>query len=197
MRALAAVPTLVWILVGVLVFLGFAGLFGGLGTAQRQADQLPVIAVGEEHVGPQFSVAVHDATLMDVAPGFSLEADDGNEYLVVTVTLTNNYRVSTTSIRDAIALEWLDEEYAKVERTVVVSDKTTLAQVHPGVPVDVAMVWQVPRDTIDDGEELRVSVMEASLRTNSGLTFGDYWHDPVPVAYVDVPAERTVDGGGD
>lgn len=196
-RALDAVPTLVWILIGALVLLGIAGLFGGLGTAQRHVDELPVIPVGEEHVGPQFSVAVHDATLMDVAPGYSFEAEEGNEYLVVTLTLTNNYRISTVSIDKAIALEWIDEELSRVDRTVVVSDRTTLAQAHPGVPVDVAFVWQVPRDSIDEGDEVRVSIMEASLRTDSELTFGDYWHGPVPVAYVDVVAERDTSGGDD
>ena len=197
LRALDAVPTLVWILVGALVLLGVAGLFGGLNTAQRHVEELPSIPVGEEHVGPQFSVAVHDATLMDVAPGFSIEADEGNEYLVVTVTLTNNYTKSTILIKEAIALEWLDTEHATVERTVVVSDRTTLVQAHPGVPVDVAMVWQVPRDSIDEGDELRVSIMEASLRTDSELVADEYWHDPVPVAYVDVVAKRDLSGSSE
>lgn len=193
-RALDAVPTLVWVGVAALVVVGIVGLFGGLATAQRHLEEPPVLAVGEEHVGPQFSVEVHDATLMDVAPGFSIEADEGNEYLVVTITLTNNHTRSTTSMDDAIALEWLDEDHIAVDRLVVVSDETSLAQAHPRLPVDIAVVWQVPRGSIDEGETLRVSIMEASLRTDSELTYGDYWYDPLPVAYVDLVASRAEGG---
>lgn len=193
-RALDAVPAFAWVGAAALVVVGVVGLFGGLATAQRHLEEPPVLAVGEEHIGPQFTVQVHDAALMDVAPGFSIEADDGNEYLVVTVTLTNNYIKSATSPDEAIALEWLDEDHINVDRVVVVSDGTSLAQAHPHLPVDVAVVWQVPRGSIDEGETLRVSIMEAALRTDSELTYGDYWYDPIPVAYVDLVAER-VEGG--
>lgn len=187
-------PVFVWVALGALVIVGIIGLFGGLNTAERHTQELPVLKLGEAHVGPQFTVAVHDATLMDVAPGFSIEADDGNEYLVVNVTLTNNHTESTTSLLHAIELQWLDKEHADVERVVVASDGTSLAQAHPHLPVDLAIVWQVPRGSIADGDALRVSIMEASLRTDSELTYGEYWYDPVAVAYVDVPADRAPAG---
>lgn len=189
-RVLDTVSTRHWILLGGAVLLAITGLFGGLATADKQIRELPVLAVGEEHVGPQFSVAVHDLELMDVAPGYSFEADEGNEYLVVTMTLTNNYVTSTIAITDAIGFEWLDEEYSTADRTVLLSDSTTLAQAHPHLPIEVAMVWQVPRDSIAEGETVPVSIMQASLRTDGDVTFGAYWYDPVPVAHVNVTAHR-------
>ena len=187
---LDTVSTRYWIIIIGAVLLAVTGLFGGLATAENLTPELPVLAVGEEHVGPQFTVAVHKVELMDVAPGYSFEADEGNEYLVATVTLTNNYVTSTTAITEAIGLDWLDEEHSTVDRTVLLSDSTTLAQAHPNLPIDVAIVWQLPRDAIDEGETVQVSIMDASLRTDSDLTFGEYWYDPVPVAHVDLTAHR-------
>ena len=191
-RVLDAVSTRHWILLIGAVILAITGLFGGLATADEETAELPVLAAGEEHVGPQFSVAVHDLELMDVAPGYSFEADEGNEYLVVTLTLTNNYVTSTTAITEAIGFDWLDEEYSTADRTVLLSDSTTLVQAHPDIPVDVALVWQIPRDSVADGETVQVSIMQASLRTNGDLTFGAYWYDPVPVAHVDLTAHRVI-----
>ncbi|MGV8881315.1 MAG: hypothetical protein ACOH19_04105 [Rhodoglobus sp.] len=187
-RLLDKVSTRHWILFGGAVLLALTGLFGGLATAENDEAELPVLAVGEEHMGPQFSVAVHDLQLMDVAPGYTFEPEDGNEYLVVTVTLTNNWVASTTDIGEAITIEGL--ELPTIDRTVLLSDSTALPQAHPRIPIDVALVWQVPRDTFTDGETVQVSIMEASLRTESDLLFGDYWYDPLPVAHVTVTAHR-------
>lgn len=192
-RLLDKVSTRHWILVAGAVLLAITGLFGGLTTVEKEVVVLPVLAVGEEHVGPQFSVAVHDLELMDVAPGYTFEPDEGNEYLVVTVTLTNNWVASTTDIDEAITIEGLD--LPPIDRRVLLSDSTELPQAHPRIPIDVALVWQIPRDTFADGETVQVAIMEASLRTESELSFGDYWYDPLPVAHVELTAHRIVAGG--
>jgi len=187
-RLLDTVSTRHWILLAGAVLLAITGLFGGLATVEKEPVVLPVLPIGEEHVGAQFGVAVHSVELMDVAPAYTFEADEGNEYLVVSITLTNNFVVSTTDIDEAISLEGL--KLPKIDRTVLLSDSTPLPQAHPGLPIDVALVWQVPRGSVADKETVQVSIMEASLQTEPDLLFGDYWYDPVPVAHVDLTAHR-------
>lgn len=194
-RLLDKVSTRHWILVAGAVVLAITGLFGGLATVHKDEPVLPVLSVGEEHVGPHFSVAVHDLELMDIAPDYSFEADDGNEYLVATITVTNNWVETTTSLKDALALDFLDKEHSTVDRTFLLSDSTPLPQMHPRLPIDVGVVWQVPRGSIADDQIVRVSIMEATLNTDTVLTYGDRWDDPLPVALVELPVHRVADAG--
>jgi hypothetical protein len=191
-RLLDKVSTRHWILFAGAVLLAIAGLFGGLATVHKEEPELPMLSVGEEYAGAQFSVAVQKLELMDIAPDYSFEADEGNEYLVATITLTNNWVETTTAIKDAIALEFLDKEHSAAERTFLVSDSTPLPQAQPGLPIDVGVVWQVPRGSIADDHMVQVSIMEATLNTKTVLTYGDRWDDPLPVALVELPVHRVV-----
>ncbi len=180
-------PLFWWFVAGAALLLGVSALFGGLDEADRSAAEPPLVPVGERIVRDEFTVVVESARLMDIAPGYSLEPEAGNRYLVVTTTVTNNWRVSTTSLGDLLHLEWAEEPDAT--RTVRLIDDSPLAQANPGFPVNVAFVWEIPQGEREVGETARITVSARTLTEDGDVTYGSYWSDPRPTAYVDVIVE--------
>ncbi len=176
-----------WLVAGAAVILGASALFGGLDEATPSAEEVPVTAVGEPIVRDEFTVIVESAQLMDIAPGYSLEPEAGNTYFVVSATVTNNWRVSTTSLGDLLRLEWAEEPDAT--RTVRLIDDSPLAQANPGVPTSVAFVWEIPQAEREVGATARITVSARTLTEDGDVTYGSYWSDPRPTAYVDVIVE--------
>jgi hypothetical protein len=170
LRVLDSVPAKWWLFGIAALVLAASALFGGLADAGRAEVELPVLTAGEEFVGPQLTTTISSAELTDVAPDYSFEPEEGNTYLVVTAVVTNTVKKSTTSVADLLQLEWLDDDAQGVtERVALVSDGTSLPQANPGVPIEVAFVWEVPVGNVVPGD-----------------TFGDYWSNPVVAAHVDV-----------
>lgn len=187
-RWLAAVPTSIWFLVGLGIILGVSALFGGLDDADLSARQPPVVAAGEEIVRDEFTTTVHSARLTDVTPGYSFEPEEGFTYLVVEATVTNNGLVTTISFSDLLAIDSLEEPVAT--RIVRLIDNSTLPQANPGVPTEIAFVWEVPEDAVAPGDTVRLTVNAKTFTRDGDVTFGSYWSDPQPSAYVELEVDR-------
>lgn len=185
--ALDSVPARWWLFAIAAVALAASAIFGGLDDASQADPEPPVLSPGEAFVGPQLTTTLHTAELMDVAPGYTLEPDDGFTYLVVTATVTNTSVTSTTAIDDLLQLEWLDDETkGEPDRTALVSDETPLPQANPGVPMDVAYIWQVPIGELESGDTVRVSIRSKTFVQDGDVTYGSYWAYPVVAARVDL-----------
>ena len=189
-RWLDRVPLRWWFIAGVAVLLAISALFGGLADADRVEAGPVEVGAGTEIVGPELTTTVRSAEISSSAPGVFGEAEEGTAYLVIEATVTNTWRVSTITFTDLLQLPSLGEEGAKAERVVLLSDNTTGVQAHPGVPVDVAFVWELPVLQLPDST-IAVSVMAKTLTEDGDVTYGSYWSDPEPIAIVTL----TVEGG--
>ncbi len=177
-----------WFLTGVGALLAISALFGGLADAESVAAGPPHVEAGTENVGPQFTSIVRSAETSPVVPGIVSEPEEGNTYLLVSATVTNTWRISTNA-NDLLQLPWLGDGLAVAERVVLVSDGTTNPQAHPGVPIDVVYVWEVPLADVPEST-MPVTVIEKVLTEDGDLTYGAYWSDPTPAAIVTLAVER-------
>lgn len=186
-RWLGSIPTSIWFIVGAALILGASALFGGLDDADLSARQPPVVPVGEEIARDEFTTVVHSAYLADVAPGFTLEPDEGNTYLVVEATVTNHGRVTTITFSDLLQLDQLEDPLAA--RTARLIDGSGLPHANPGLPIAVAFIWEIPEGTVSPGDTVQLTVMAKSFMEDGDVTFGSYWSDPQPTAFVDVEVD--------
>lgn len=186
-RWIESVPTSVWLIAGAAVILGVSALFGGLDDADLSSREPPVVAADEEIARDELSTIVHSASLTDLAPGYSFEPDEGNTYLVVEATVTNNARVTTTAFTDLLQFDWLEDPLAT--RTVRLIDGSGVPQANPGIPTAVAFVWEIPEARVSTGDSVRLTVMAKSFTADGDVTFGSYWSDPRPTAFVDLEVE--------
>ncbi|MDO7881634.1 hypothetical protein [Antiquaquibacter soli] len=186
-RWLAAVPTSAWIVVGAGAVLGISALFGGLDEADLSSKQPPVVAVDEPIVRDELTIAVHSAELSMVAPDYSFEPDEGMIYLLVEATVTNNYTTTAIGLDEALRLD--GTEKPTTDRLARVVDGSSLPQANPGLPIGVVWVFQVPEDEVAPGDTVRVTVTAKSFTEDGDVTYGSYWSDPKPTAFVDVEVQ--------
>jgi len=182
---LSAMPFGWWIVAGVALVLGVSALFGGLADADLSANDPPVVASGEEIVRDELTTVVASVAVGADFPGIVSAPDDGQTHLVLTATVTNNYRLSTVAITDLFQFDQIPD-MPPYDRVVLLADGTTLPQAHPGVPLEAAWVWTIDDDVIKVGDTVRVSVMAKTLTEDGLVSYGSYWSDPVPTAWVDL-----------
>lgn len=188
-RLLAAVPTLWWIILAAVLVLGASALFGGLEEADGAGEvDVPVLSVGDELIGEEFTATITGARLYDAYPSEYNEPEEGNRLLVVTARVTNNW-TEYTSLQELLRLDFLGETEQYTQNRVLLSDLTGNPIAIPRVPLDVGYVWEVPADAFDDGDTVRITITARTLFTDNFVTFGDYWTDPQPAAFVDVTIE--------
>jgi len=189
-KAIDSVP-LKWWFTGVgVVILAVSAAFGGLADAQEVRALIPQLQPGDQFVGPELSATLHSAELTDVAPDYTIEPEAGNTYLVVTATVTNNWKESTILISDLLRLEWLKDEAEGVpSRVALLSDGTSLPQANPGVPIEVAYIWEVPLDALTPGDDVEVAIRTKTFVLDGDVTYGSYWADPVTAATVTLEVE--------
>ena len=189
-RWLAALPLRWWLTIGVALLIAASAVFGGLAEATEVRNGPVILEPGQEFVGPELTTTVTSAEITDVAPGLTLEPDEGNTYVVVEATVTNTWRVSSITFGDLLQLPWLGEEWQVAERTVLLSDGTIGVQVNPDVPVEVAFVWEIPRELVPTDGVIPVTIMAKSLTEDGLVTYGSYWSSPEPAALVTLEAAQ-------
>lgn len=190
-RLIDAIPVKWWLAIVAALILAASAIFGGLDDAAPAEAETPVLSAGEPFVGPELTASLHEAWLTDLAPGLTLNPDDGFTFLVVSATVTNTWTRSTTAIRDLLQLEWIvDDTAGEPDRTALISDGTPSPQAEPGVPMEVAYIWQVPIDRVADGDTVRVAIRSKTLTVDGDVTFGSYWADPTIAAQVDLEVSQ-------
>ncbi|WP_327016716.1 hypothetical protein [Cryobacterium sp. MP_3.1] len=172
-----------WLVTGVTtVLLGLSALFGGLEDAPVQAA--PVIAAGERHVGSELTVTVSQALLIDAFPEQLLVPAAGNRLLVVRAMVDN-------TTREAIRLGTAESDRMRVggvsglpqaeppTRVLVIDDGSGTVFAQPGVPVEVAFIWEVAGDAVAKGDSIAVHLLDRVLISEGELTYGGLYDDPV------------------
>jgi hypothetical protein len=186
-RGLAAKVPTTWILAGVAaLLLAASALFGGLNDAP--AEPIPELALGDVHHGSRIDLEVSRASLIDGFPDLFLEPAEGNRFLVIVGTATN---VSTVPVRQTItnggaplpATVISPAGIDGIENTapssiLVFSDATVATDLQPGVPVELAYLWEVPADALHDGDSLVLDFWDEEYDGEARIYFGARYRDP-------------------
>ena len=191
------VPTRWLVASGSGILLAASAVFGGLNDAEPVEP--PHLEVGEAHAGLEMDVTVNGGVLIDAFPEVNLIPDDGNRLFVVRATVENTTtaarRLSSTE-PDPIQVDGVPEVAAgqAPTRILVIDDGSDLVVVQPGVPVELAFIWEIPADALAAGDTVAVSVLDRVYIGEGELTYGGLYGDPAVSATVDL--ELTDVGAG-
>lgn len=189
-----------WIgLAVVALFLAVSAAFGGLADAPVQA--LPQLAAGESVTGAQLRVAVNRVVLVDSLPEQYIVPEDGGRLLIVVATVENVFTqpVATSSSGAGsnlrpMGVAGVDADTEPVA-VIIVSDGTRGAQLQPGIPERLAYVWEVPRDAVADGDDVRVDIFD-KVMSPGFITYGSRFDNPFVSAFTTVPVDDLGSGAG-
>jgi len=182
------VPTLVWIGAAALVVVGVVALFGGLDDAEATVDvtELQALAVGVASGGAPTDVTVLSVSRTTAMPELWLEADPGQEFIVVEIDAVNTWDRTTVGIRSAVLLE-LDGELVEADRVMVSADLAAVSTLPPRVPTRMTLIWPVPVGAV--GDVAPVLVTDSVFVPDPVLLDAPYWRDLGPRWVVSAPVE--------
>ncbi|MCU1447745.1 hypothetical protein [Cryobacterium sp.] len=144
----------------------------------------PLIKPGDTYVGTELTVTVSQALLIDAFPEQNLTPEEGNRLLVVRAVVENT---TTAPLRlspveaDSILVVSVSGLVAVDPPTniLVIDDGSDEVVVQPGVPVEVAYVWEVDEGAVAKGERIEVQLLDRVLISEGRLTYGGVYDDPV------------------
>ena len=187
------VPWWVWTIAVLVAITGLVAAIGGF--ADVPEESLPEVALGAEWVGGEANAVVHSAYLSETIPGSGTPADDGEVYLVVDVTAAANGDRPSLFARSLIRVLVGDVVAAETDpdRVIELRSGTGTDFLQPGLPVEVAYAWSVPRADLAVGDEVIVGIFD-----QFGITGDPLWGDtafsrPTPVARVLTTVDRYVE----
>jgi hypothetical protein len=179
-----------WLLSAVAaVFLAVSAVFGGLDDAPVQAA--PVIDAGDTHVGAELTVTVSQALLIDGFPEQNVKPEPGNRLLVVRAdvenTTTGPLRLSTTEANSIRVGGVTDLPLASPPSNIlVIDDGSDKVVVQPGIPVELAFLWEIASDAVVEGDSIQIQLMDRVLISEGELTYGGLYGDPVVTASLEL-----------
>jgi len=179
-----------WLLSSVsAVLLALSAVVGGLDDAP--VAPVPRIEEGDSHVGTELTIMVNGALLIDGFPEQSIMPADGNRFLVVRATVENTTteprRLGTVDA-DSIGIAGIPSVPAAEppERILVIDDGSDRVVVQPGVPVELAYLWEVAGDAVEAGDPVTVSLLDRDFISEGRLTYGGLYGDPIVSATLEL-----------
>ena len=197
LSAFSAIPTFLWVAVGLIVALVVAvAVSGGLRAADATAAD---VAMGAEAQLSQYSVTVSDVEFTDAVEEQFMEAEPGDTLVVVTMTLKNATdrpigvatsadRISTgfVNVREPLlALSGIEPTGSARAWRVDGSAGSVILQ--PGLSSTVKIAWPVPEDAVRSGS-VQLEVHEARVSTGQILISSDqiFWRRGDLAARIDL-----------
>jgi hypothetical protein len=202
---LARVHPFVWIAVAAVIGGLVAWPLGGWDTVELQSTKLPRVEPGELVPGHQYSVRVESAKLTSVHPDGFTELEPGWTWFALELEVTNETDITEFSSKlgdeyfgvvtvDDAVLGWgstatdIDGELERGD-PYLVSDGKYLPDLQPDLPTRVVLIFDVPEDTWQVGDDLTVGIVdrtpfESTLGTGIGYGF------PALVAELTIPLEQ-------
>ena len=180
-RTIDLIPT-GWLITGAgAVLLTTTAAFGGLATAPT--DPIPRLSVGDTVEGSDFEMTVVGVEVRD-DPGMaavSLDEDEGERVLVVTLDVVNTFPAPRTSMSnsiefwsiDGVTVEGIDER-PSLSRA---DDGTISPTLQPDVPVRLLAAWVVGPDDLHAGDEITLSLPDSTHHVGRDIVRGDYWDE--------------------
>lgn len=165
-------------------FLIVTAAFGGLATVQQ--PDLPRLESGVEHVSDELSITIERAVLIDSFPEAGARAGEGQRVLSLVVDAENRWTepqptTGSFTISQALRLDLLGDEVAP-EAVARYDDATYAPWLQPGVRAKLVVSWLVPESVLGDGDEITVTIRDASLSVGQMITAGASWGSPKPAA---------------
>lgn len=180
-------PWWAWVVAALVLAALVAWPLGGWDTVERDAAQAERIAPGERHDAEQFATRIDRAEVLDVRPGSSLDPEPGVAYLAVYGTFENRTDQTYAAASDLLSVRVGDRTLERADSQVLVADGSSSTQLQPGLPTEVAYVWEVDASAVAPGDGLQVSVIDRTSE-ESLITSGTTWLFPRVGAVVDLVA---------
>ncbi|PRY68571.1 hypothetical protein B0I08_104274 [Glaciihabitans tibetensis] len=185
------VPTK-WFITGLsILFLIASAAFGGLADAATPA--LPELKPGDSFAGSELKISVVGAVLIDAFPAQSIEPAEGNRLLVVRAVVENLWDKPVPTLNGVgaadnlrpVDVDGLDAD-EKPLTVAIVSDGTISPALQPGVPVELAFIWEVSAGALSDEARLRVNIFDKVYSRGGGVAYGERFIDPFVAAYTEL-----------
>lgn len=201
-RAAAEVPRWIWLAVfGVAVLLVAALAMGGFARARVE---LVHVGPGDEVRTSTFAITVLEARLAQIVEEEYLEAEPGEELLVLTTRMENLSEtpigVGSTADLTKANLVNTDEPLIDLvgvtatDRTAVWRPDGSAGQVflQPDVPSEVRIAWTVPADALPHAA-VSLDIHEADVRRGAVILSSDVvtWDAAEVAARITVPIEES------
>ncbi|MFE6735132.1 hypothetical protein [Microbacterium sp. NPDC057650] len=178
-----------WIITGAgAILLGATAAFGGL--APQEQPKPVEISAGESYTGSQLDMTVVSAGVGGYVRGSGVTPEEGQRTLVVVLDVTNEFdEPRPTGEKDALGGIGVDGMKLAAPSRNRVADGSSASTLQPGVPTRVQLAWVVDADAVSAGDEIRVTLPDATHYQASFVGRGGYWYDFRTGAYVTVPVE--------
>lgn len=166
---------------------------GGWDTVELRRDVVPELAVDEPFSSALAVTTIHGARVTQEHPdGFS-EAEPGEEWLVLDLTLENRIEEPITSgglagFRPFTIAGVLEADDGGILDTIVQRDGTFGGSINPGMAERLMYTFAVPSGQYSAGDILRVGLWDA-IRQEADLYRGIRWWQPRLEAEVPVVLE--------
>jgi hypothetical protein len=176
-RMAGLIPTPWLITAGGAVLLATTAGFGGL--ADAAVAPVPTVAVGEQYTGSDLTMTVQSVELRtDRGNAFVFPKEEkGEKVLAVTVDVVNTFHTprSANSKEAAAGIRVKGIDGAP---TVSRADGSSGLTMQPDVPVRLVVAWIVDRGELHDGDQVRLSLPDATHFVGTNVLKGqDYWSD--------------------
>ena len=181
------IPTLIWVVIVAGVVIGLVAAFGGLADAEAHEKTVPELAVGEWSSTRPYSLAVISAQRTDRWDAVYLEADPGEELLVVEIDAVNTWDRPTSGLNGTVLLD-VDGEVIDVDRILIAADGSYSSALPARVTTRLVFIWRLPAGTIGDTAALQL--VDSTLRTDGSLIAEDYWYETGILQQVIVPVSE-------
>jgi hypothetical protein len=165
------------------VFLAVSAAFGGL--ADAPVEPVPAVAAGESVSGAQLRIAVERAVLIDGFPEQGIEPAEGSRLLVLVAEVENVHTRPVSTSGDGfgasdnlrpVGVAGLDADSAPLS-VAVLDDGSEFPELQPGVPIELAFIWEIADGALADGDRLAVDVYDKTYRANGFVTYGERFDD--------------------
>lgn len=193
------VPTKWLITGGTAALLGLSALVGGL--EDVPVPPIPTVEAGARHAGTELDITVGQALLIDAFPEQNVVPADGNRLLVVRATVENTTSkprplgVATTGSLGVAGIAGIPA--GTPPRTIlVIDDGSDNVVVQPGVPVELAYIWEVAGDAVAAGDTVTVDLLDRVFLSDGRLTYGGVYDDPVVSATLELALGDVGAGAG-
>jgi hypothetical protein len=176
------------------VFLAASAAFGGLNTVVP--PPIPVIEAGEPFTGAQLRIAVERAVLIDGFPENDITPADGNRLLVVVTRVENVWDEPAVTLGDESAAQNVRptgvagiDAGTEPLSVAVLSDGAEYPELQPGVPVELAYIWEVAPDALGKGDTIGVDIYDKTFRAEGFVTYGERFENPFVAASTDLTVD--------
>jgi hypothetical protein len=183
------------------LFLVASAAFGGL--AAVPAPPLPEVQPEDSFSGAQLRISVVGAVLIDAFPEQGIEPTPGNRLLVVRAIVENVWDAPVEQrggigASDNVRVEGVDgvDDSAAPYALAIVSDGAQEFDLQPGIPEELAYIWQVPDDALADGELLHVNMLDKVFAAGGLVAYGERFDDPFVAAYTEIAITDVGAGAG-